>query len=455
MNSSARDFAAAHRDDNLEHLIQFLRIPSVSTDPAHKPDIERAVNWLVERMRQIGLPHTEVIPTAGHPVVYGEWLEAGPDAPTVLVYGHYDVQPTDPDDEWRTPPFEPTLRDGNVYARGASDDKGQLYTHLAALEAFARTAGRPPVNIKLFFEGEEEVGSVNLGTFINQEAERLTCDVAIISDTAMLNAETPAVIYGVRGLAYMEFEVQGPKSDLHSGVYGGAAHNPLQVIVEILAGMHDEHGRVAIPGFYDRVRPLSDEERAVIGRIPFDEAAYLEEVGAPALWTGEEGYTVLERVGARPTLEIHGIRGGFTGDGSKTVIPARASAKVSMRLVPDQDPHEIAALFEQYVRQTAPPTVSVTVRSMGLADAAVIPTDLPQMSAAGLAYQDGFGAEPVFMRSGGTIPVVTMLTKTLETPVVMMGFGLPDDNLHAPNEKMRLENFYRGIETVISFLERV
>lgn len=453
MTQSALKFAEAHQTDNLDRLIEFVRIPSISTSPEHKADMDRAANWLEDRMRAIGFSRAEVLPTAGHPVVYGEWLGAGPTAPTVLVYGHYDVQPTDPDEEWVSPPFEPTLRDGKLYARGACDNKGQHYAHLAAVEAFSRANGVPPINLKFLIEGEEEIGSPNLGAFVQQHADMLTCDTALISDTGMLNAETPAIIYGVRGLAYMEVEVQGPGRDLHSGSYGGVAHNPLQVMVEMLSALHDDQGRVAIPGFYDKVPPLTDDERAELKRIPFDEEAFRQEVGAPALWSGEAGYTPLERLGARPTLELHGIRGGFVGEGQKTVIPAKIVAKVSMRLVPDQDPLEIARLFEERIRELAPPTVRVQVRTLAYGDPALIERDIPAMQTAIQAFRQGFGAEPVFLRSGGTIPVVAMLNKILQVPVIMMGFGLPDDNLHAPNEKFNLDNFYRGINTSIHFMQ--
>jgi len=455
MTQSASAFARTHQADNLDRLSEFLRIPSVSTSPEHRDDIQRAGNWLVTRMREIGLSRAEIIPTAGQPVVYGEWLGAGHDAPTLLIYGHYDVQPTDPDDEWTSPPFEPTVRGELLYARGASDNKGQHYAHLAATEAFFQTAGAPPVNLKFLIEGEEEIGSPNLGDFIQGNAEMLACDAALISDTGMVEARTPTIIYGVRGMAYMEVEIQGPKRDLHSGAYGGVAHNPLQVMTEILAALHDDQGRVAIPGFYDKVRPLTEDERAEFKRIPFDEAALRQEVGAPALWSGEAGYTSLERLGARPTLELHGIRGGFVGEGQKTVIPARILAKVSMRLVPDQDPLVIAQLFEKRVRELAPPTVEVTVRTLSYADAAVIDRDAPAMRCAVRAYGKGFDADPVFLRSGGTLPVVAMLNQVLKAPVIMMGFGLPDDNAHAPNEKLSLDNFRRGINTSIHFMQEL
>lgn len=455
MTRSALEYAQAHQAENLDRLFELLRIPSISTSPEHRDDIRRAADWLVTRMREIGLSRAETISTPGPPVVYGEWLEAGPDAPTVLVYGHYDVQPTDPDEEWISPPFEPTLRGDLLYARGASDNKGQHYAHLAATEAFFRAEGAPPVNLRFLIEGEEEVGSPNLGDFIQGYADMLACDAALISDTGMVEASTPTITYGVRGMAYMEVEIQGPKRDLHSGAYGGVAHNPLQVMVEMLAALHDDRGRVAIPGFYDRVRPLTDDDRAEFKRIPFDEEAFRQEVGAPALWSGEAGYTPLERLGARPTLELHGIRGGFVGEGQKTVIPAKIVAKVSMRLVPDQDPSEIAGLFEARVRELAPPSVEVTVRSFSHAAAAVIERDAPAMGAALRAYRQGFDAEPVFLRSGGTLPVVAMLNDILKTPVIMMGFGLPDDNAHAPNERLSLDNFWSGINASIYFMREM
>jgi acetylornithine deacetylase/succinyl-diaminopimelate desuccinylase-like protein len=455
MTRSAHEYAQAHQAEILKGLFELLRIPSISASREHQDDIRRAADWLVTRMREIGLSRAEAIPTPGSPLAYGEWLEAGPDAPTVLVYGHYDVQPTDPEEEWISPPFEPTLRGDLLYARGASDNKGQHYAHLAAAEAFFRAEGAPPVNLRFLIEGEEEVGSPNLGEFIQGHTDTLACDAVLISDTGMVDASTPTITYGVRGMAYMEVEIQGPKRDLHSGAYGGVAHNPLQVMVEILAALHDDWGRVSIPGFYDRVRPLTDKDRAEFERVPFDAEAFRQEVGAPALWPGEVGYTPLERLGARPTLDLHGIRGGFVGEGQKTVIPAKIAAKVSMRLVPDQDPSEIAGLFEARVRDLAPPSVEVTVRKLSVADAAVIERDAPAMRAALRAYRRGFDAEPVFLRSGGTLPVVSMLNHSLKAPVIMLGFGMPDDNVHAPNEVLSLDNFRRGINTSIYFMREM
>ena len=437
----------------LDELIEFLRIPSISTSPAHRSDMQRAADWLAERMKAVGLQHVQLLGSGGHPIVYSEWLEAGPQAPTLLIYGHYDVQPTDPDQAWLSPPFEPSLRDGYLYARGASDDKGQHYTHLAAVDAFLKTQGKLPVNVKFFIEGEEESGSPQLEHVIRNAAEQLRCDAVVISDGGFLNANTPRIDTGVRGLVYTEVEVRGPRRDLHSGSYGGAVHNPLQVMVELLAKLHDDQGRVAVPGFYDKVRPINNEERLALQRIPFDAEQFRrEEVGAPALWSGEAGYSVLERIGCRPTLEIHGIRGGFVDEGQKTVIPAAALAKVSMRLVPDQDPLEIARLFAQHIHQLAPPTVQVQVRTLSYADPAVIDIHSPAVQAAVVAFRQGFGAEPIFARSGGTLPVVAYFVKILRAPVVFLSYGLPDDNWHAPNERFKLDHFYRGINTSIFFM---
>ena len=450
--STALEFAEQQRAANLDRLIEYLSIPSIGTDPKHHEDTLKAANWLLEQMQAIGLEKAYLIPTAGKPVVYGEWLGAGPEAPTFLVYGHYDVQPTDPDDEWHSPAFEPAIRDGSLFARGASDNKGQHFAHLAAVEAYLSTVGTLPVNLKFFIEGEEEEGSPHLTPVVEEKADLLRCDAVVISDSSFYDAQTPCVGTGVRGLVYTEVEIQGPRQDLHSGGCGGVAHNPLQVMVDILAALHDDRGRVTVPGFYDKVLPLSDAERQAMGRIPFDEGKFLrEEVGAPALWSGEIGYSPLERIGARPTLEIHGIRGGYVGPGQKTVIPAQASAKVSMRLVPDQEPEEIARLFEAYIHELAPKTVEIKVNVFSGAEAAVMDSQEPVMQQAAEAIERGFGATPVFLRGGGTLPIVADFLRVLEVPVVLMGFGLPDDNLHSPNEKFKLDNFYRGIDSAIHF----
>jgi acetylornithine deacetylase/succinyl-diaminopimelate desuccinylase-like protein len=453
-SQAAIEFANAHQKHYLQQLIEFLRIPSIGTSPAHRADMQRAAQWLANLMERIGLHSVQLIPTDLHPVVYGAWGSDEHEAPTLLIYGHYDVQPADPEEQWHTPPFEPTIQDGNVYARGASDDKGQLLTHLVAAEAYLRTSGKIPVNLKFFIEGQEECGSFGMEEVIQQHSDMLRCDAVVISDDSFWDAATPKITIGTRGLVYFEVDIQGPRHDLHSGTYGGAVHNPLQVDAEMIARLHDAQGRVAIPGFYEHVQPLSAEERHELERIPFDEERFLhEEIGAPALWPGEVGYSLRERITARPTLEIHGIRGGFVQEGQKTVIPADATIKLSMRLVPDQDPLEIARLFEEHIRRITPPTVRVSVRLLSYAYPALVDRHAPAIQAAVEAYHLGFGSRPVFLRTGGTLPVVADFMRILQAPVVMMGFGLPDDNLHAPNEKLSVSQFFGGVRTAIHFME--
>ncbi|MDX1523157.1 MAG: dipeptidase, partial [Anaerolineae bacterium] len=358
----------------------------------------------------------------------------------------------DPLEEWLTPPFEPTVKGDHLFARGATDDKGQFYIHLAAVEAYLKTAGKLPVNIKFLVEGEEELGSRHLGDFVPGQQTRLQADAALISDTHIDDPHTPVLITGVRGLTYMEISMRGSRQDLHSGLYGGVVENPLNAMAKLLASLRHENGAIAIPGFYDKVRELTPAEREVLNEYPTSAEKVLAETGAPAVW-GEAGYTIAERIGARPTLDVHGIRGGFIGEGQKTVIPAQATAKVSMRLVPDQDPNEIAQLFEAYVRQLSPKTMEVSVKKLAAAEGAVVDISAPVVEAAALAYEKIFGRRPLFKREGGTLPIVGMINKVLHAPVVMMGFGLPDDNIHAPNEKFYLPNFYRGIETAIHFYD--
>lgn len=452
MRDAALSKARSRRAVHLDHLQEFLRIPSISTLPEAQRDIEAAAHWVADRMRQIGLEQVEVAPTAGHPVVYGQWLGAGADAPTLLVYGHYDVQPVDPVEEWQSAPFEPTVRGDNLYCRGASDDKGQVMVVLAAVESYLSATGRLPVNFKMIVEGEEEISSVHLASWVQQHRDGLACDAVLICDSAMLDAQTPMINHGTRGMAYMEVEVRGPASDLHSGTFGGVVDNPFNVLVRMLAQLQDPvTHRVLIPGFYDKVQPVSEEERELLARVPLDAAMLQRLTGVPQP-AGEEGFTWGERGTLRPTLDIHGMPGGFTGAGKKTVIPARAFAKVSMRLVPDQDPTEIAELFAAHVRSLAPDTVTVAVRTLGLARPSVVDLRTPAIQAAAQALQSVFGAVPVYMRAGGTLPIVADFQDTLSAPVVMMGFGLPDDNVHAPNEHLHLPNFYAGIETVIHYL---
>jgi acetylornithine deacetylase/succinyl-diaminopimelate desuccinylase-like protein len=450
MSEAALHFAREHHDRALEALKELLRIPSVSTLPEHQNDIRRAAEWVARHCSRIGLENVQILETPGHPVVYADWLHAE-GKPTMLLYGHYDVQPPDPLDEWETPPFEPTVRDENLYARGASDDKGQFLTHLKAIEAHLQADGKLPVNVKLLIEGEEEVGSPGLHALLEAEKERFQCDVVAISDSAMLGPDQPAIPYGLRGLVYGEITVQGPKRDLHSGVYGGAVHNPLQALCEIVAELHDEEGRVAIPSFYDNVRELSPQERDELKKLPISEEEFLRETGVPTPW-GEPEFSVLEGVGARPTLEIHGIRGGFTGEGAKTVIPAQATAKVSMRIVPHQTAEEVAKLFEQHVKALTPPTVRVDVKMLQGGDPVLLDRTHPAFEAASKAYEASFGNPPVFTLEGGSIPVVVLLKEHYDAPAVLMGFGLPDDRLHAPNEKFFIPNFTRGIECMIRFL---
>ena len=440
------EYLEDNRDRHIEELKDFLRIPSVSAKSEHAGDMRRAAEWLVDRMLEAGLETAEVLPTAGHPVVLGEWRGA-PGAPTLLVYGHYDVQPPEPLDEWDTPPFEPTVRDGNLYARGSVDDKGQLYLHLKAVEAHIAGRGSLPVNVVFLIEGEEEIGSPHLESFLVEHRERLACDAVMISDTTMFAPGLPSITTGLRGLAYMEVRVRGPKTDLHSGSYGGAVVNPANALARILAGLHDEKGRVAIPGFYEAVVDLSAAERASIGELPFEEEALREEVGSTELG-GESGYGALERIWARPTLDVNGLLSGYTGEGAKTVLPARAMAKVSMRLVPDQDHQEMERLFTEHVHRIAPAGVTVEVEALHGGQPWRADPKEPIFRAAARALEQAFGREPVFIREGGSIPIVHVFQQTFGGPVVLMGFGLPGENAHAPNEWMSLENYSTGAKAI-------
>jgi acetylornithine deacetylase/succinyl-diaminopimelate desuccinylase-like protein len=448
----ALTYAKKHQADTLADLQALLHIPSISTLPENTTDMQQAAQWLADKLTEIGLQNVKIIPTPGYPVVYADCLNTGPDAPTLLVYGHYDVQPVDPLEEWLTPPFEPTIKGDDIFGRGATDNKGQLYVHLAAIQAYLKSTGQLPLNIKIMFEGEEEIGSTHLADFVLEHQDLLQTDAAIISDMSMIDLNTPTLVTGVRGLTYMEISMRGSRQDLHSGTYGGVVENPLNAMVRLLASLHDENGRVTIPGFYDAVRELASAEREALNKGPITEKKILAETGAPALW-GEAGYSVAERVGVRPTLDIHGIQGGFIGTGQKTVIPAAVTAKVSMRLVPDQDSTEIAQLFTEHIHRLTPETMEVLVTTLAEAESAVVDMSAPAIEAAAEAYERGFGARPVYLREGGTLPVVSMVGKILNAPVVMMGFGLPDDNLHAPNEKFHLPNFYRGIETAIHYYD--
>ena len=454
---NAYEYAAAHEADFLAQLQELLRIPSVSTSSAHAADVRRAAEWLRAHLQQIGLGNVALIETPEHhPLVYGEWLGAGPNAPTVLLYGHYDVQPADPDGGVWTKtadPFEPVIADGNIYARGATDDKGQAFAQLKALESLLAT-GALPVNVKVLLEGEEESGSGAIELYVREHPDRLACDVVVVSDSHILSLDRPSILTGLRGIVALEVTVTGPKSDLHSGMYGGAVHNPAQALAEILAALHDDCGRVAVPGFYDHVRELSLAERAELAQVPYTAEQLAEETGAPAPW-GEHGYQLHERTGIRPTLEINGLTAGWQGEGSKTIIPQKASAKITCRLVPNQDPDRIGRLVAEHIRRLTPPTVTSTVNVDHAALWAEVDPHSPYMEAAARAYEHGFGAPPVFVREGGSIPIVATFQSVLGAPVILMGFGLPDDNLHAPDEKLSLECFRRGIKTAIKFYEEL
>src|SRR4051794_20483125 len=441
--SAVIDFININRDHYVEELKTYLAIPSVSALPEHAADVRRCAEWTKSELERIGMQNARLIETPGHPVVYADWLGAA-GAPTILFYGHYDVQPVDPIELWTSPPFEATVRDGEIYARGSADDKGQIFMHFKAIEAWLTQTGSLPVNIKIFIEGEEEVGSVHLDAFVGDNRELLKADVVVISDSPMFDRGIPSICYGLRGLVYFQVDVRGTSSDLHSGSFGGAVANPAFVLAQVLAQMKDRGGRVKIPGFYDDVRELREEEREQWKRLPFNEKRYAKELGAPRLW-GESGYSTLERVWARPTFEVNGILAGFTGEGAKTVIPAVAMAKVSMRLVPDQNPDRIAQLFEDYVRKVAPKTVDVKVTRMHGGKPWMTDFDNKFVQAAGRAIQKGFGKEPVFNREGGSIPVVATFSEILGLPSVLFGVGLPDENAHAPNEKLDLGNFHGGI----------
>lgn len=435
----------SQQERHLEQLKELLRIPSVSTDGERAGDVRKAADWVKNRLREAGCRKVEIHKTPGHPIVYGEWLGAR-GAPTILVYGHYDVQPVDPIELWDTPPFEPTVRKGRIYARGASDDKGQLMIHVNALEAHLKVNGSCPVNVKFLLEGEEEIGSPNLDPFIKANKKKLACDAVVISDTAMYSKSQPSICRALRGLAYMEVTVRGTRRDLHSGVYGGAVVNPAIALAQMLGSLKDKRGKIKIDGFYDDVRKLTAAERKDLARLPFSEKKYAQSIGAPALF-GESGFTTLERTGARPSLDINGIWSGFTGEGAKTVIPAEASAKVSMRLVADQRPKDIERKFAAHLKAIAPDSVKVSVKALHGGDPWIAETDHPALQAASRAIERGFGKKPVFAREGGSIPVVASFDKMLKVPAVMLGIGLNDDNLHAPNEKLDLDNFYRGIVT--------
>ncbi len=448
-------FVEQHRDRLLEELKDFLRIPSISTLPEHKQDIAAAAEFVAGSLRRAGLENVEIIPTAGNPLIYADWLHA-PGKPTVLCYGHYDVQPPDPLELWETPPFEPAVRNGNIYARGSADDKGQMYMHIKAAEALnAVHQGELPVNLKFLIEGEEEIGGASISKFVAENPEKLKADVALVSDTPLYADGLPTLCIGLRGLVYMEVEATGPARDLHSGLYGGAAPNPIHGLMELLCKCKDATGSIRIPGMYDDVAPPSPVEREGWKQLPFDESEFLRnEVGSSEL-VGEAGYSVLERIWARPTMEIHGIAGGFTAAGQKTVIPSKAVAKISFRLVPNQDPQRILKSFRDFLQFNAPAGIRMNLRVLSYTKAVMVDPDHPAVRIAAQAFSEVLGKPTMLIRSGLTIPVVRDFAEHLKVPTILMGFGLPDDGLHSPNEKYRLGNYYTGIMTIAHFFERL
>jgi acetylornithine deacetylase/succinyl-diaminopimelate desuccinylase-like protein len=454
MSSSAVAYASKNHPRFLDELKALLRIPSISTDPEHKADCRKAAEALLSELKRIGMENGRLIEGEGHPLVYADWLHAA-GKPTVLIYGHYDVQPPDPLDEWLSPPFEPTERNGNIYARGAVDDKGQVVAQVKALESLMAADKKLPLNVRVILEGEEEVGGETIAEFVASKPATLKADFALVSDTELFAPGLPTLCVGLRGMIYTELEVRGAKTDLHSGMYGGVAPNPFVALAQIIAKLKDENGHILIPGFYDDVIPPSKEELAAWSSLPFDEEEYRKaEVGSKVL-VGEPGLNVMERTWARPTLEVHGMPGGFIGAGAKTVIPAKATAKISMRLVPGMTPAKAFSQYKSYVEKIAPAGVDVDIRLIHSGDPCLIPVDNPYIQAATRALHEVWGKDTVFIRSGGSIPIVGDFDKHLGLPSVMMGFGLPDDNLHAPNEKFNLKNFELGIVSLIRFLEEV
>ena len=446
-------FVESHRESHLEELKELLRIPSVSTKSEHKPDIEKAARWVADKLRAAGLDTVEILPTKMHPLVYGESLNA-PGKPTILFYGHYDVQPAEPLELWTSPAFEPEVRNGNLYGRGTADDKGQIHIHIKALEALKQKCGKLPINMKVMIEGEEEVGSVNLWDFVDKNRARLKADALVVSDTSMLAKGVPSITYGLRGLNYYEVEITGAAQDLHSGVFGGAAPNPITILAETIAKLHDKNFRVTVPGFYSHVSELSRQERKALNSLPWKEKEFRKTVGARDL-CGEKGYSIVERLWTRPTLELNGIWGGYTGEGAKTVIPSKAHAKLSTRLVPKQDPAKIAKLVEKHIRKLLPKSVTCKFEVLSTGKPWVAPYTHPIFQTALHALEKGFGKKAVFIREGGSIPFVTQMYDTFKVPCVLMGFGLPDENAHAPDEHLALDNYFGGIKAAAIFYEKL
>ncbi|MBK8984418.1 MAG: dipeptidase [Ignavibacteria bacterium] len=448
------NYIESNKDKYIDDLKVFLRIPSVSTNPENKNDVRDCANYVEGELKSIGLENVTIYETPGHPIVYGDWLNAGVDKPTILIYGHYDVQPVDPLNLWTDPPFEPTVRDGNIYARGSADDKGQVFIHMKSIEAHLLNNGKLPVNIKFLIEGEEEIGSENLDEFISKNKTLLKCDYVVVSDSAMFDYDVPSICYGLRGLAYMQVEVTGPNRDLHSGSFGGAVNNPINALAHIIVNLKDDKGKILIDGFYDDVLKISEKEREEFKKLPFNEKKYMEDLEISELF-GEEGYTTLERASARPTLDCNGIWGGFQGEGAKTVLPSHAGAKISMRLVPNQEPEKIEKLFTDYVNKISPDSVKVKVIPLHGGKGAITPIDSPAIDAAVEALRLGFGKAPVFTREGGSIPVVNTFQTLLEADTILLGFGLPDENAHSPDEHLNLSNFQRGILSIAHYFNEL
>jgi acetylornithine deacetylase/succinyl-diaminopimelate desuccinylase-like protein len=447
-------YLADNRKRFLDELIDFLRIPSVSNEEVYKSDVRSAANWLEAHLSGIGMENVRIYETDGHPIVYGDWLHAGNNLPTILVYGHYDVQPADPLELWTNPPFEPVIKDNKIFARGSADDKGQIFIHIKSLETHLKNNNKLPLNVKVVFEGEEEIGSGNLYKFLGSNKELLKADYVVISDTSMYKENLPSICYGLRGLCFMQIDVTGPNRDLHSGTFGGGIENPINALSNIISKLKDDKGRILIEGFYDDVVNLTEKERDEFKRLPFDEDSYKKDLAVNELF-GEKGFTTVERVSARPTLDCNGIWGGYQGQGAKTVLPSVAGAKVSMRLVPNQDPDKVAELFEKYIIKIAPKTVKVKVTSLHGGKPSVTAIDTPAIGAAVKALESAFGIKPVFFKEGGSIPIVNSFKEVLGADAILLGFGLPDDNIHSPNEKFDLDNFYKGISTVAVFYEEI
>jgi acetylornithine deacetylase/succinyl-diaminopimelate desuccinylase-like protein len=447
------EYIDRNRDQHLEELKEFLRIPSVSTKSEHKKDIEQAAQWVADKLRAAGMQKVEIHPTKLHPIVYAE-SEHLPGKPTILFYGHYDVQPADPMNLWTTPAFEPTVRNGNLFGRGTADDKGQVHIHLKAIESIFKTEGKLPLNITVVIEGEEEVGSVSLWEFVAKNKQRLKADALVVSDTSMLAKGVPSITYGLRGLNYYEVEIIGPAQDLHSGAFGGAVPNPITILAEMIAKLHDKNFRVAIPGFYDDVVEISRDERKALNALPWKEKEFRKTVGAPDL-CGEKGYSIVEQTWTRPTLDPNGIWGGYMEEGSKTVIPSRAHAKLSTRLVPNQEPAKIAKLVERHIRKILPKTVKCNFQVLSTGKPWVAPYKHPIFETAIRALEQGFGKRAVFIREGGSIPLVTQIHDMFNVPCVLLGFGLPDENAHAPDEHISLENYFAGIKAVALFYDQL